>query len=165
MFTIYQTDQRTNQRKRRRTLLLSGTITLTGVACAPLENDWVRAGTVRLEEAWSHTARLSRVRVYEDDGDLIVYGKVGRKAGVEGRVDAIVRVVVQLPDGRRLEETKRAFPPYLPIRRSRKSNFTVRFPELPRAGAVVRIECPPMPTNAPASSSPVTLIHDKEMRK
>lgn len=110
----------------------------------------------------SEIASVSHIRVYEDDGDLVVYGKVGRKAGVEGRVDAIVRVIVQHPDGRALEATKPAFPPYLPIRRSRKSNFTVRFDGLPPAGTIVRIECPPsMPSTVPASS-PVGRLNNKE---
>lgn len=66
----------------------------------------------------------------------------------------MIRVILSYPDGRKLEETERVFPPYLPIKRSRKSNLTVRFPGLPPVGAVVRIECPPIPAGAPASSSP-----------
>ena len=120
--------------------------------CAALTGDLLSEGTVRLEDAPSETASLSRVLVYEDDGDLVVYGKVSRRAGVKGRVDATVRVIVRCPDGRTLEETKRAFPPYLPIRRSRKSNFTVRFQGIPPAGAVVRIECPPIPARTPSTA-------------
>jgi len=136
-----------------------------GVGCAALELDLINEGAVRLEEASSDTASLSRVRIYQDDGALVVYGKLGRKAGVTGRVDAVVRVLVRLPDGRTVVETKRAFPPYLPIRRNRHSNFTVRFRELPPIGAVVRIECPPMPASGKVSSSPVTLIQCKEIPK
>lgn len=125
----------------------------TGFGCAALSRDPLSGGAVRLELAPSDIASFSRLRVYEDEGNLVVYGKVGRKAGVKGRVDAIVRVVVQLPDGGTLEATKRAFPAHLPIRRSRKSNFTVRFDGLPPAGTIVHIECPPTgPSTAPASS-------------
>lgn len=122
--------------------------------CAALSRDLQKEGAVRLQPAPSEIASFSRLHVYEDEGDLVVYGKVGRKAGVKGRVDAIVRVIVQLPDGSTLEATKRAFPPYLPIRRSRKSNFTVRFDGVPPNGTNVRIECPPTsPSTSPASSS------------
>lgn len=143
---------------------LSIAVLFLGFGCAALDKNLVSDGTVRLEEVPSDTARLSRVRVYEDDGDLIVYEKIGRQAGVKGRVDAMVRVILNYPDGRTLQETKRAFPPYLPIRRSRKSNFSVRFPGLPPAGTVVRIECPPVPVSAPAFSSPAIVFQDKESR-
>lgn len=152
-----------NHRGRRTTVLLFIAGLFFGCGCAVWESDLVSDGTIRLEELPSVTARLSRVRVYEDGGDLAVYGKIGRRAGVKGRVEAMIRVILSYPDGRTLEETKRAFPPYLPIRRSRKSNFMVRFPGLPPAGAVVRIECPPIPASAPASSSPAVLFQDKEM--
>lgn len=131
--------------------------------CTALSRDLQKEGAVRLEPAPSEIAIVSHLRVYEDDGDLVVYGKVGRKAGVKGRVEANVRVLVRLRDGSTLETTKRAFPPFLPIRRSRKSNFTVRFSGLPPAGTIVRIECPPgMPSTAP-SSSPVARTYDKEL--
>lgn len=122
-----------------------GTLLGAGPGCAGLGRDLARDGVVRLEIAPSEKAVFSRVRVYEDDGDLVVYGKVGRQAGVKGRVDAKIRVVAHFPDGRTLERTTRAFPPHLPIRRSRKSNFTVRFEGQPPSGTVVRIEFPPQP--------------------
>lgn len=134
-----------------------------GYGCAALSRDLQKECAVRLEPAPSDIASVSHLRVYEDDGDLVVYGKVGRKAGVKGRIEASVRVLVQFPNGRVLEATKRAFPPYLPIRRSRKSNFTVRFDGLPPAGTIVRIECPPStPSTAPASS-PVARLNYKEL--
>lgn len=120
--------------------------------CAALSRDLQKEGVVRLEPTPSEIASFSRLRVYEDEGNLVVYGKVGRKAGVKGRVEASVRVLVRFPDGTTLEATKRAFPPYLPIRRSRKSNFTVRFDGLPPGGTIVRIECRPIaPFTSPAS--------------
>lgn len=140
-----------------------GATLCAGYGCAELSRDLGSGGAVRLEPAPSEIASVSRLRVYEDDGDLVVYGKVGRKAGVTGRVDAVVRVIVQLPDGRTLEGTKRAFPPYLPIRRSRKSNFTVRFDGLPPAGTIVRIECPPITPSTVPASSPVARFNNKEL--
>lgn len=53
-----------------------------GGGCAVLESELVSDGTIRLEEVPSDTARLSRVRVYEDGGELAVYGKIGRRADV-----------------------------------------------------------------------------------
>lgn len=135
-----------------------------GLGCAALSRDLQSEGAVRLELAPSEIARVSRVRVYGDDGDFFVYGQIARKAGVTGREDATVRVVVRFPDGRMVEATKRAFPPYLPIRRSRKSNFSVRFPGLPPAGTVVRVECPPVPVSTPACSSPAIVFQGKESR-
>lgn len=153
-----------NHGGRRTMLLLFGAALFLGCSCSVLEKDWVSDGTIRLEEAPSDMARLSRVRVYAEGGDLIVYGKIGQRVGVRGRVEAMVRVTLRYPDGRTLEETKRAFPPYLPKRRSRKSNFSVRFPGLPPAGTVVRIECPPVPVSTPAFSSPAIVFQDKESR-
>ncbi len=143
--------------------MLFGTLVCIGSGCAALNRDLLSEGKVRLEEAPSETASLSRVRVYEDDGAVTVYGKVGRRAGVKGRVDAAVRVIVRFPDGRTFEKTARAFPPQLPIRRSRKSNFTARFQGLPPAGAVVRIECLPMTTGTATTSSSLVSFQDKEM--
>lgn len=131
--------------------------------CAALSRDVQKDGAVRLESAPSEIASFSRIHVYEDDGNLVVYGKVGRKAGVTGRVEASVRVLVRFPDGSTLEATKRAFPPYLPIRRSRKSNFTVRFDGLPPAGTIVRIECPPSTPSTVPASSPVARLYNEEL--
>lgn len=141
-----------------------GTLTSMVSGCALLKKDLVRAGTIRLEEARSDVARLSRVHVCMDDGELVVYGKLGRKPDVDGRIDGTVRVVVRFPDGRTLEETTRAIPRYLPIRRSRKSNFTVRFQALWPTGAVVWIECPPMTTGPSSASSSLVSFHVEEMR-
>lgn len=135
-----------------------------GYGCAALDRDLQKDGAVRLELAPSEIATVSRVRVYEDEGDLIVYGKIGRKAGVKGRMDAMVRVIIQYPDGRTLEETKRAFPPHLPIKSSRKSNFTVHFPGLPANGARVRIECPTESARAPVSL-PTVASQETELRR
>jgi len=146
-------------------LLLSSTAMFLEVGCAALERDGVVDGTVRFEDASSDTTSLSRDRIYQDNGAFVVYGKPARKAGLTGRVDAIVRGLLRLPDGRTVEKTKRAFPPYPPIRRNRHSNFAVRFRELPPIGLVVRIECPPIPASAPVSSSPVTFIQCKEIPK
>lgn len=155
--------QKTNCWEHRIGVALFAIVTCVSHGCAVFERELVREGLIRLDKVPSDIARLLRVRVYEDNGDLVVYGNVSRKAGVQGRVDAIVRVLLQLPDGRTLEETERAFPPYLPIRRSRKSNFTVRFDGLPPAGTIVRLECPPnTPSTAPASSS-VAWFSDREM--
>lgn len=129
-------------------MITFGALACVAAGCAALDGNLLSEGAVRLEVAPSETASLSRVRVYEEDGDLFVYGKIGRRAGVKGRVDATVRVIVRLPDGRAVEETTRAFPPYLPVRRSRKSNFTVRFQGTPPTGAVVRIESPPASANS-----------------
>lgn len=93
--------------------------------------------------------------MYEDRGDLVVYGKIGRRGGVRGRVEAMVRVTLHHPDGRSLEEAARAIPPNLPIRRSRKSNFSVRFRGLPPEGSVVRIECTP---GSPSPSTQAGLV-------
>lgn len=150
-------------RQRSVSVVAFGTITCIVSGCALLQKDLVNAGTIQLQEAPSDIARLSRIRVYEDDGDLVVYGKVGRKADVKGRVDATVRVVVRFPDGRTLEVTSRAFPRYLPIRRSRKSNFTVRFHALPPTGTVVRIECPPVTNREATSLSPGASFQKKEI--
>lgn len=144
--------------------VMFGVYLCTGSGCAALSRDLQNEGAVRLELAPSEIASVSRVRVYEDGGDLAVYGKIGRRAGVKGRVAAMVRVILSYPNGGTFEETKRAFPPNLPIRRSRKSNFSVRFPGLPPAGTVVRIECPPVPVSTPAFSSPAIVFQDKESR-
>lgn len=111
-----------------------------------MQRDLLAEGRVHLEVVASDTAQLSRVRVYEDRGDMVVYGKIGRRVGVKGRVEAMARVILHLPNGESLEETAHAFPPHLPIRRSRKSNFSVRFRGLPPEGSVVRIECMPGPS-------------------
>lgn len=164
MTGVHSNDDRYKRKSGFATQVMLSIVALPfGFGCAALETDLVSDGTIHLEQVSSNTARLSRVRVYENDGDLIVYGKIGRQSGVKGRVDATVRVIIRYPDGRILEETKRAFPPYLPIRRSRKSNFTLRFSDLPPVGAVIRIECPQVPANAPASSSPVVSFQNKEM--
>ncbi|QDV90750.1 hypothetical protein RAS2_18330 [Phycisphaerae bacterium RAS2] len=123
-----------------------------------MQRDLLAEGRVHLEEVASDTAQLSRVRVYEDRGDMVVYGKIGRRVGVKGRVEAMARVILHLPNGESLEETARAFPPRLPIRRSRKSNFSVRFHGLPPEGSVVRIECMPRPSDtATQTSAPLVL--------
>ena len=142
--------------------VMFGVFLCTGSGCAALSRDLQNEGAVRLELTPSEIASVSRVRVYEDGGDLAVYGKIGRRAGVKGRVEAMISVILSYPDGRTLEETKRAFPPHLPKRRSRKSNFSVRFPDLPPAGTVVRIDCPPVPVSAPAFLPPVFEFQDKE---
>lgn len=166
--TIMTRDMTSRKRCSRTTQSIPIIATMFGAAmcmgsgCALFQKDLVSAGTIQLEEASSDIARLFRVRVYQDDGDWAVYGKVGRKAGVKGRVDATVRVMVRFPDGGTLEEQARAFPPYVPIRRSRGSNFTVRFRGLPPTGTVVRIE-PPSITSREAPAS-VGSFQNKEIR-
>lgn len=137
---------------RRINVIAFGALACVAAGCAALDRNLLSEGAVRLEVAPSETASLSRVRVYEEDGDLFVYGKIGRRAGVKRRVDATVRVIVRLPDGRAVEETTRASPPYLPIKRSRKSNFTVRFQRTAPTGAVIRIECQPGTANSALAS-------------
>lgn len=156
---------RTRVTERLAAKVMFGVFLCTGSGCAALSRDLQNERAVRLELVPSEIASVSLVRVYEERGDLAVYGKIGRRAAVKGRVEAMVRVILSYPDGRTLEQTKRAFPPHLPIRRSRKSNFTVRFSGLPPAGTVVRIECPPVPVSAPAFSSLAIVFQDKELRQ
>lgn len=139
-------------------------IAFYGFGCAALETALVSDLTIRLEQPPCDLASLTRIRLYEDGGDFVVYGKMGRRKGVSGRVEAQVRMNLRYPDGCTFDETKRAFPPYLPKRRSRKSNFSVRFSGLPPAGTVIRIECPPIPVSAPAFSSLAIVFQDKESR-
>lgn len=161
----------TSRKRCRYTALRSCIITVTFgtlmsmvFGCALLKKDLVSAGTVWLEEAPSDVAKLSRVHVYIDDAELVVYGRLGRKPGVNGHIDATVRVIVRFPDGSKQEKTTRAFPKYLPIRRSRSSYFNVRFDGLPPAGTIVRVECPPTPSREATFSSPIASFKEKEKR-
>lgn len=122
--------------------------------CATSQRDLLADGVVRVEAPPSETTSLSRVRVYEDGDDWIVYGQLGRKAGVKGRIDAIVHVIVSSPGGRTLEVTTRASPAHLPVRRSRHSNFSVRLLGRPPPRAVIRIERPPISEARTTSTAP-----------
>lgn len=102
--------------------------------------DLLKGGDAKIDSIASQHVNFSRLAVYTEDDELVVYGKVGRAAGVSGTIEGHVWVTVLDPDGLSSEQHSATYPRKIPIRRSRKSYFVVRFPSIPRFPIFVRVQ-------------------------
>lgn len=123
--------------------------------CAVKRTDLVQTGYVMLEPQLSNVL-TEPPRVYEEDGSLIVEGRLDESQ--KGHVD----VVVVAPDGVVAYNAQVDFRRHLirsPIRGPRRHSprrttehfhYSVQFPGLPPKGSVVRVRHDAQPHDAPA---------------
>jgi hypothetical protein len=115
------------------TVLISGCAT-SNLTCA-------NEASVLLERILSEDVLISEMHAYEDEDELVIYGKVKRAA--DNCCDTTrgwVEIAVVAPDGLVLDVVSVSYKPRnIPKVRSRSSNFMARLPYTVPQGFVLRI--------------------------
>lgn len=102
--------------------------------------DLVENGTVRTERAVPKNLHMPAPRVWQDDGETIVYGQVRRNPSASGMIRGHVDVMVIDPEGTVLQSTStRHSPGDVPIRRWHGSSFKAKLAGVPPPGSTVRV--------------------------
>lgn len=132
--------------KTKRSQILFGflilSVSMTGWAFASNHINLLNDGAVKLERIPSKCHYyISYVNVYQNDGELVIYGHVKRRSrigGGSGHVD----IAIVSPDGKVLERISTLHKPQIILTRkmhTRKSTFEVRLPTIPPTGSKVRV--------------------------
>lgn len=120
--------------------VLGGIGALSQMGCLMDRVDLVKSGTVRIERAIPKSLSMSAPRVWQDDGEMIVYGQVRRSPSASGIIRGHIDVTVIDRDGKVLQTaSRRHFPGDVPTRRWHGSSFTVKFAGVPPPGSTVRV--------------------------
>lgn len=116
-------------------------VTILLLGCATGRVDLVETGTIQAEAVPTREVSVSRVRAYEEEGQLLVTGAVWLQGWQYASEDGQVEVTIYGPDGRIWGEKFALYHPrdILTLRLSRSApTFTARFPGVPPPGSKVR---------------------------
>lgn len=133
-----------NASKRGRVVvltMLAGTAFSLQLGCALIRKDLLQTGEAVIQPVPSEYVQFSRISVYREQGDLVVYGKIGRRAGVSGPLSGTVLAEALDNQGSTLlAASVSTFPERIPIRRSRHSHFVVRIRETQGVPVLIRVQ-------------------------
>lgn len=128
------------------TTLISGLLPLFIAGCSVGRTYLDKNGSVRVEREVPETVRLPKLEIYEEDGQMVVYGLAGRSMAATESIVGHVDIIVTGPDAAVIyTASTKHFPRRLPMKKSRESNFSVRFPSVPPQGSTVRVIYHPTP--------------------
>lgn len=121
--------------------MIAGTLFTLLPGCALIRDDLLKTGEAVIEPIASKYVQFSRMSIHREEGELVVYGKVGRRKGVSGPLSGTVLVeVLDNQWSTSYSMSVSTFPERIPIRRSRHSHFVARLPETHAVTARFRVQ-------------------------
>jgi len=110
-------------------------------SCASSHLNLVENGTVTIERIPYEGCYISKVNAIEDDGELVISGRVKRRSLLSisrGHID----IAIINSEGKVLKELSTLYTPqYIPAKRihTREARFKVRLPNIPYKGNKIRV--------------------------